>query len=828
MMFVRKTFLLLVLIILSTMILNHCKKAIHTALDDSTLVVTVNPASISLGGEAIVRVVGYKPNGAPLHDGTVIFFSTDLGSIESQIKTVDGVAESLFRATGSKSGVANIKVTSGNAVATPDSITISVGANALATLAISADPPTLPRGGGVSTIRVTAFDESKNPMPGISVTLNSTNGSLAGGGAVLTTGENGQVTDKLNTTQSAEVTATSGDMTASLTIEVSTDEPPTAAFTASPSSPVVGERVYFNGSESTDSDGVIVAYEWDFGDGRTASGSMVENKYKAVGTYTVVLTVRDNAGNKGSASQTVNVSQGNLPTASFVSSPQNPGVGDAVYFNGSASSDADGTIVGYAWDFGDGNTDTGMTVNHSYAAEGSYTVTLVVTDNDGNTGNSSQTVSVGDSNQGPGASFVYSPSGAQVNESINFNASASSDPDGTIVSYDWDFGDNSTGTGMTTSHSYTSPGTYTVVLTVTDDDGKTGTTNQGVTVGDNEAPTAAFSTSPTSPVVNETIYFNGGLSTDADGSIVSYAWDFGDNNTDAGVNVTHSYATAGSYTVYLTVTDDGGATDTTTKLVTVSAAQALNASFVVSPTSPGVDDSVSFNASDSSSPYGNITAYEWDFGDGGTGTGVSTVHSYSAAGSYRVYLKITDEKGNTGSTTKDVTVTAGSDPVPSFVYSPASPNIGDTIYFNASDSSDGDGSITAYSWDFGDGATDTGVTVSHVFAAYGEYNVTLTVTDDDNNTATTTQKVTVADNIDPTAAFTVSGTGLSVSFDGTGSVDNESGIASYSWNFGDGDTGSGAVVSHNYTASGTYSVILTVTDNAGNTATSAQSVTVPL
>ena len=228
----------------------------------------------------------------------------------------------------------------------------------------------------------------------------------------------------------------------------------------------------------------------------------------------------------------------------------------------------DGTIASYAWNFGDGGTATGVTASRTYAAAGTYTVTLTVTDDDGATATTTRQVVVPPAaNQPPVAAFTAAPTPLAV----AVNASASTDPDGTIASYAWDFGDGGTATGVTASRTYAAPGTYTVTLTVTDDQGATDSTVQQVVVPDtppNGAPTASFTATP-SPLA---VAVNGSASTDADGTIVSYSWNWGDNTpTGTGVTAGHTYAVAGTYTVTLTVTDNGGSTGTSTQSVVVPA-----------------------------------------------------------------------------------------------------------------------------------------------------------------------------------------------------------------------------------------------------------------
>jgi PKD repeat protein len=166
-------------------------------------------------------------------------------------------------------------------------------------------------------------------------------------------------------------------------------------------------------------------------------------------------------------------------------------------------------------------------------------------------------------NQAPVADFSWLRSGLDV----DFDGSASSDPDGTVASYSWNFGDGTpAGSGPTPSHEYAAEGTYDVKLTVTDNGGRSESKTIPVEVV-NQAPVAAFS-----PTTSElALSVAAGASSDPDGSIASYSWDFGDGAVGSGVTENHTYALSGTYQVTLTVTDDLGGTDSVTKPVTVSA-----------------------------------------------------------------------------------------------------------------------------------------------------------------------------------------------------------------------------------------------------------------
>lgn len=250
------------------------------------------------------------------------------------------------------------------------------------------------------------------------------------------------------------------------------------------------------------------------------------------------------------------------PTAAFTASTN---ALDA-NFDASGSTDPEGEPLSYSWQFGDGQTATGVRPSHRYAESGTYTVRLTVTDAQGATASSESTVSVQAPNVDPTAAFTSATDGLTA----SFDARGSSDPDGTIVSYDWDFGDGSEpGTGVAPNHTYSAGGTFAVRLTVTDDRGATASSTRQVTVeGPNQAPSAAFTVVGSGLGVS----VDGSGSADADGSIVSYAWNWGDGSAaGSGRTATHTYASAGEKTVTLTVTDNRGATATTTRTVTLTA-----------------------------------------------------------------------------------------------------------------------------------------------------------------------------------------------------------------------------------------------------------------
>ncbi len=175
-------------------------------------------------------------------------------------------------------------------------------------------------------------------------------------------------------------------------------------------------------------------------------------------------------------------------------------------------------------------------------------------------------------NQAPTANFSTSPDPLVAGDTGTFNASGSSDPDGILTAYEWDFTSDGSwdATGEIVSHTFGDDGTNTVSLRVMDDNGMTTTTTAVVTV--EHAPTPMFQYSPSNPDPGETITFNASNSSDPNGTIKTYEWDWTSNNTyeSTGRTATHSYSSEGNYTVTLRVTDNAGVTNTTTSIIQIT------------------------------------------------------------------------------------------------------------------------------------------------------------------------------------------------------------------------------------------------------------------
>ena len=516
------------------------------------------------------------------------------------------------------------------------------------------------------------------------------------------------------------------------------------------------------------------------------------------------------------------------------------------------------TIASYSWEFGDGSpVASGPTVTHSYGSTGTYPVTLTVVDSNGMMSTVQQQVSVLGPNQLPVASFATSTVGLTATA----DATESVDSDGTIVSYEWQWGDGESSVGQIASHPYAAAGSYTVTLTVTDERGGISTTTHTVEVTHAD-PVAQFTASANALVVQ----VDGGASSASDGATLSYAWNWGDGTADgSGVVATHAYGESGVYTITLTVTDSLGSSHSVSDEVEVNAEV--------------------FAAVDS---FSRTVTNGWGAADiGGVWaplSGTSTVLSVAGgAGRFDLVPGSTREVALQGvsllesASTIAYTLTAG----------PAS----GATYVGLGARQTAAGSYRAVAWHRNDGATHlilqrNGVAVASVPLAGGTWSsgstfhiafqvegtapATLRMkvwaegTPEPSSWQLTTTDATpalqvpgrttvfhsrassgsgsnpvvvdnlavkdlggpVAPNTPPVASFTASVTNLSVSVNGAGSSDSDGSIVSYGWTFGDGGTGSTVTATHSYASAGTYPVTLTVTDDDGATHSVTQQVTV--
>ena len=586
--------------------------------------------------------------------------------------------------------------------------------------------------------------------------------------------------------------------------------------------------IVFDAKGSTDADGDLLEYFWDFGDGEKAQGSRIVHRYVDQKRYEAQLIVTDNSGQVGNSSFEHFPVVVNKPPQAAAGADIIAALGDVVKFDGSASSDQDGSLQRYIWDFGNNKSAEGVTTSHLYASPGTYRVSLRVEDNSDSPCNFSTADLKVWINAAPqaeaGANVVSS-----VGKEIRFDGSGSSDGDGEIASYSWDFGDGEKATGKIVQHRYSKPGKYNATLTIKDNANvRNSTASDQLTVIINYPPVARAGNDALI-AKDEALNFDGSGSSDQDGQIISYRWDFGDAASTgaastgaasaSGARVSHSYAASGKYKVTLTVKDNSGTDSDTvsdTMIVTVNAQPVANAGENQVVTA----SEVKFDGTASKDADGRITRYEWDFGDGSSGEGAAPAHVYSKTGTYTVKLTVTDDTNTKNNkTASEIKVVVNEKPI-----ADAGPDqiaaVNQEISLNAGKSFDPDGQIARYTWDFGDGSSGEGKSVTPRYARPGIYTARLTVQDNTGQpNAVDFDEAIITVNAPPVARagnHLLAAPNQKISFDGKGSYDLDGKIISQRWDFSDGKAGvEASQASRTFSAPGVYSATLTVKDNSG-------------
>jgi PKD repeat protein len=599
-----------------------------------------------------------------------------------------------------------------------------------------------------------------------------------------------------------------------LTVRV--NHPPVAKVNP-PRKAAPGESVSFDGTTSRDPDGGTLRYLWGFGDGSEGTGAQTTHEYSEAGRYTVTLRVEDDSDspcNWHDAQTQVFV---NAPPVAEAGKDLVASVGESIAFDGSRSYDRDGEIAAFTWNLGDGATRTGATTEYAFPKPGKYQVTLEVRD-DARVANSTAsdhiTVVIND----PPVARAGEDRRVSVGEVTFFDASSSSDADGQIASYEWDFGDGNRGKGVRTPYAYDFPGTYTVTVRVRDSSpAASGVATDTLTVTVNAAPVAEAG--PDQVVTTSEVRFDGSRSSDPDGRIETFEWDFGDGSRGKGARPAHIYQRPGVYHVKLTVTDDSGTSsssdsDPLTVVVNERPAADAGPNRTVAP-----GEATAFAAFESLDSDGEIVYYKWDFGDGESATGKAVEHAYREPGSYVVRLTVQDDTDDPKAVDFDETlVTVNARPV-----AKAGPDVlaapGESVRFDGRGSFDPDGELTAYRWRFSNDREDVSEPVTErKFESAGVYTARLTVTDSAGvSNSQHGDEVQIHINNPPKAVpgknvLTCDGV---LTFDGSASVDADGQPLTHEWDFGDGTSAFGRVVSHVFAEGGVYPVTLTVDDGTG-------------
>jgi len=598
--------------------------------------------------------------------------------------------------------------------------------------------------------------------------------------------------------------------------------PPIAQFSANPTTGEIPLKVQFK----DDSLRSPTEWKWDFGDGGTSEQQNPEHIYNSAGTFTVTLTVTNADGSDTETSTIVAKNTVNaLPEASI---GYDKSEGDApltVQFQDLSSKGESS-----AWDFGDGATSTDKDPAHTFADPGTYTVKLTSTNLYGSD-DTTCSIKVNDPPVIPDpveskAFFTKDVSSGDAPLEVRFtDGSTYTSRDN--ATFSWSFGDGATSDEQNPVHTFTEPGTYTVILTLTDSgyDGDIPTYSEEVTV--NAVPIEDLPVDFTATQLTKKSPFTVQFTETYDYDTEDYGrnWYFGDGGESLEQNPSYSYEKPGDYTVELYISGPNGAQGNVSKTITIVEENdpepqpdpiMPEAAFVMDKSSGIAPLNIQFN--DKSQ---NATSIEWDFGDGSTSDEKDPIHTF-AAGNYTVTLTASNDNG-TDTQTADVSAFKQEDPEPDPVLPVAGfePNVTSgyvplTVKFD-----DKSSNADEWKWNFGDGESSEEKSPVHIYDSIGKFTANLTVSNDNGTDSrevvisVTEEPTPEPDPITPKAFFTANATSgdapLAVQF--TDKSDFTS-LENVTWNWSFDSTSSSTERNpvHTFDKPGTYTVILTIID----------------
>lgn len=574
---------------------------------------------------------------------------------------------------------------------------------------------------------------------------------------------------------------------------------PTANFIATPSSGYAPLEVQF---KDTSTNGPT-SWSWDFGDGNNSAERNPVHTYSLVGNYTVSLTVKNENG-QNTKTDVIRVTQRPSLVANFTASLESGMQPFTVQFNDSST----GGPTAWYWAFGDGSNSTEQNPIHTYNDSGIFNVSLRVTNQYGeNTTTKTNFITVVP-HPGPVANFSAYPESGMQPLTVQFNDNSTGDP----ADWYWTFGDGGTSTEQNPTHIYVNSGIYNVSLRVSNKYGEnTSTKINLINVSSRPGPIANFTAVPKSGMQPLTVQFND----NSTGNPVVWLWDFGDESSSKQQNPTHTYYSAGNYTVSLTVLNIYGQS-TKTDVIQVVQHPGPVANFSASPREGTQPLTVQFTDKSANNPI----AWIWTFGDGYASTEQNPSHKYLKAGNFTVSLKVISQYG-------EDTVSSGISVVEKpIVFNVTADKITGTAPFIVTFTDNTDTDRNRY-WKF-EGASKVELISGSKLTPQGSWymtggNSSIKCTYENPGTyymrfkvaglAETKKKITVESALE--ANFTASPNSgeqpLKVQFNDT----SKGSPTAWIWDFGDGYTSIEQSPSHTYELAGTYNVTFTAMDAYG-------------
>jgi len=549
------------------------------------------------------------------------------------------------------------------------------------------------------------------------------------------------------------------------------------------------------------STGNPTSWNWAFGNGNNSTLQNPAATYANPGVYTVVLTA-SNGSSTNTKTITSYINVYNKPIASFTMSNDTVCVGStAVFTDASTISSGGAAITKWDWDFGDGNTTTTLTgtTSHAYTNAGTFPVTLIITDANGCTNSVIINIVVIPK---PTVNFTANPtSSCTAPLTVNFTNTSTTIAGAT---YFWKFGDGSTSTLSSPTHTYTALGLYTVTLII-NQNGCIDSLKR-INYIQIQAIAAGFTATPVTGCAGQNVTFT---NTSIPSAVAAF-WTFGDGGTSGNINPAHVYNNPGVYSVTLIVSDGSGCKDTLTQnnFITIDTTPVAN----FSPNNISTCKfPVSVNFTNSST---GASSWDWSFGDGGTSTSQNPSHTYNNAGTNTVTLIVANSNNTCFDTISKTNFITYSPPVAAFSAQPDSGCVPLNVVFT-DNSTSSVSSISTYYWNYGDGTLDTTSTPgsTHTYTVTGIFTITYIV-----ETANGCRDTVVCTNCikvgtKPTATFGIVDDtvcyGMPVTF-----VDSSTGnVTGWFWQFGDGSTSPLQNPVHIYGQPGNYNAYLIAYNN---------------
>ncbi|MFD2453992.1 PKD domain-containing protein [Ideonella paludis] len=419
----------------------------------------------------------------------------------------------------------------------------------------------------------------------------------------------------------------------------------TAVVTAASKEAAAGQSLSFTAQQLPQAG---VTYRWSFGDAGKAEGLSVNHRFLVPGTYTVMLTTSNAEGQSATASVTVLVTG----TGPAIGVGQDAAVAGLAYdLRVTGLSEPSGVDV--AWDFGDGTGQLGAVATHTYVATGTYTARAQLYGSNGSIYDLTRTITV--VSQGLPGELTLQIQGDSVTK-VGSQATWRLNASAPLQAVEWSFGDGTQGYGEIASHAYAAAGDYTVTAKATDTAGRKTSTSTQISIRV-ELPTATITGfSPAAPRAGVAVQFNGTGTGDLAGA-QAYEWHFGDGATATGSNPSHTYQSAGSYSVVLVARDRSGlaSAPATATITVLPALPNAPSALVIKPSQLVLGVSAQVGFVGEAVGTGALT-YQWQFGDGNVATGPQASHRYSRAGTFNVVMTVTDPEGQQSSASATLVV----------------------------------------------------------------------------------------------------------------------------------------------------------------------------